>query len=325
MIKFIYDNRFLPLVTLILGVVLFRLAVFSFTDSVPTEVLQRGLFREIIMGLNVYPWLSFWISTGIIILNSLLLGQMVAEYNVIEKPGYSILFFYGILSVLFGATLMLNYAVLGAFFLLFGFSYFYRYLKGQYKRTDLFVSALFMGFAALSVPEFFWSMVFLVVLVLMFKSAEAGEVFVIVFGMLMPYYLISSISYIGEFGLNFKKILILWNTNSFTKTKVDFVNFDWILLANMVLIALFGVFKVFGSYYRFNVDSRRSRLAMGFIGLFILLIYVFKFALYKEFFVVLSVPLSVYTAYLFQMERPSILARLLFYSYFIVVVGYEFW
>ncbi len=327
MIKFIYDNRILPLITLILGVVLLRLAIFSFGDPLTVGLIQRGLFRTLLSALNNYPWWSFWIATLIIILNSLILGQLVWEYNVIEKPGYSIVFFYGILTALFGGTLLMNYVVFGSFFLLLGFWYLYRYLKGQYRRTDLFISALFMGFAALSVPEFFWSMVFLVVLVLVFKATEAAEVFVIVFGILMPYYLISSIGYLSASELDFKSTLALWNFRDLRilENSKGFANLDWILVANVLLVAVFGVIKVFSSYYRFNVDSRRSRLAMGLIGIFVLLVYLFKFNFYRDFFVALSIPLSVYTAYLFQMERPSILARLLFYTYFIVVASYEFW
>jgi len=63
---------------------------------------------------------------------------------------------------------------------------------------------------------------------------------------------------------------------------------------------------------------------MGFIAIFILLIYVLKYAYYREYFVFLSIPLSVYTANLFHMERPSVLSRLLFYAFVLGIIAYSF-
>ncbi len=326
MIKFIYDNRITQLFTLVLGVLMIRLLLFQFQISAEYVSEQRGIFRYFIENINGYQWLSFWLSSALIVFQGLLLGQLISEYNVIDRPGYSILFFYGLLTSLFGGNLLLSYVIIGGVFFLTGLWFLYRYLKGQYKRLDLFVASLFMGLSALSVPELFWSMVFLLVIVLMFKATEAGEVLVIVFGILIPYYLISSVGYLASTDLNFKSTLQLWNMNIRRADWDDFTvpGLDWIVVANLILVALFGVFKVFGSYYRYNVDARRSRLAMGFIAIFILLIYVLKYAYYREYFVFLSIPLSIYTANLFQMEKSSVLSRLLFYAFVLGIIAYSF-
>ena len=326
MIKFIYDNRITQLFALILGLFILRITLFQLNPIEDFYIEQRGIFRYLMVEINYFPWLSFGISTVVIVFHSLILGQIVSEYNIIDRPGYSILFFYGLLSSLFGGSILLSYVIVGQFFMLIGFWYLYRYLKGQYKRADLFVAALFMGVSALSVPEFFWSLVFLIVIVLMFKATQAGEVFTIVFGILIPYYLVSSIGYLASTDLNFKSALQLWNLK-LTNTEIGAFNipsFDWIVIANLMLVGIFGAIKVFGSYYRYNVDSRRSRLAMGFIAIFVLLIYVVKYEQYQAFFVFMSMPIAVYTANLFQIERPSVLTRLLFYIYVIGIVSYGF-
>jgi hypothetical protein len=303
-----------------------RLLLFQF--QIPAEYVteQRGLFRYFIENVNGYIWVSFWLSSTLIIFQGLLLGQLVSEYNVIDRPGYSILFFYCLLTSLFGGNLLLSYVIIGGGFFITGLWFLYRYLKGQYERLDLFLASLFMGVSALNIPELFWSLVFLLVIVLMFKATEAGEVFVIVFGILIPYYLISSIGYLTSTDLNFKSTLQLWNMIISRAVWEDFLvpSLDWIVVANLLLVAVFGVLKVFGNYYRYNVDARRSRLAMGFIAIFILLIYVLKYAYYREYFVFLSIPLSVYTANLFQMERPLVLSRLLFYAFVLGIIAYSF-
>lgn len=218
----------------------------------------------------------------------------------------------------------MNYVILGSLFLLLGLWFLYRYLKGQYKRGDILASALFMGFGALSVPEFFWSIVFLLVIVLIFKTTEAGEVFVIVFGVLMPYYLISSIGYLASTTLNFKTVLLLWNV-PIQAHEFSVPRLDWTVIINLILVALFGVFKVFGNYYRYNVESRRSRLAMGVFALFVLVVCMFKYEEYANFFMLLSLPLSIYTSNVFQAERHSVLFRVLFYVYVFFAVAYGFW
>ncbi len=324
MIKFIYDNRIIQLFTLILGVVILRVLIFQTQEYSDLVLAQRGVFRHLINNVNAMPWLSFSLSTLLVLIQGLLLGQIVFEYNIVDRPGYSILFFYGLLTAMFHGTLLLSYVTLGVLFLLLGFLFLYRYLKGQYKRQDLFVTSLFMGIAALSVPEFFWSMVFLLLIVLIFKATEAGEVFVIVFGILIPYYLISSIGYLASTELNFKSILKLWNLNLVEIPNLRLSSLDLIVIVNLLLVGVFGAFKVFGSYFRYNVDARRSRLAMGFIGIFLLLIFGFKYNHYQEFFVCLCLPLSVYTANLFQIERPSFLWRFLFYGYVLGLISYPF-
>lgn len=324
MIKFIYDNRITQLVTLLFWVVGLRLLMFYSAGTPEYSGIQRGLFRVILEGVNGFVWLSFWLSTVLILLQGLMLSQIAWDYNIADKSGYSILFFYGTLTALFGRSLQMNYVILGSMFLLLGLWFLYRYLKGQYKRGDLLASALFMGVGALSVPEFFWSMVFLLVIVLIFKTTEASEVFVIVFGVLIPYYLISSIGYLASTTLNFKTVLLLWNV-PIQAHDFNVPRLDWTVIINLILVALFGVFKVFGSYYRYNVESRRSRLAMGVFALFVLVICVLKYEEYENFFMLLSVPLSIYTSNLFQAERHSVLYKILFYGYVFFTVAYGFW
>lgn len=324
MIKFIYDNRIIQLFTLILGVFIFRVLIFETHEYSELVMEQRGIFRHIINNVNNMPWFSFGLSTVLIVIQGLLLGHIVFEYNIVDRPGYSILFFYGLLTSLFEGTLLMNYVTLGVLFLLLGFLFLYRYLKGKYKRQDLFVTSLFMGMAALCAQEFFWSMVFLLLILLVFKATEAGEVFVIVFGILIPYYLISSVGYLASTELNFKSAIKLWNVSLVELSKGGLSSIDLIVIVNLLLVGIFGAFKVFGSYFRYNVDARRSRLAMGFISIFLLLIFGLKYKHYQEFFVCLSLPLSVYTANLFQIERPSFLWRFLFFGYVLSLLSYPF-
>lgn len=324
MIKFIYDNRILPLITIVLWIVFLRSIHFVWAlDSDWQPIEQRGLFQYLLAALMLKPTLSFVLSTTVIVFQGLILGQICWEFNIIDKPGYSVLFFFGGISSLFDSSLVLSYISIGSLLMTIGLYFLYKFLKGNYKRNDLFTSAIFMGFAMLFVPEMYWSLVFLVILVLLFKAVEAGDVLVILFGVLMPYYLISSVGYLLSTELNFVTSIQIWRTQAALKLSSNRLwNLDFIVVVNLILVSLFGVFKVFSSYYRYNVESRRSRLAMGVIAIFSLLIWILKYNLFKEYLIILALPLSVYTANLFQMERPPVLVKLLFLLYVTVLLAY---
>jgi hypothetical protein len=323
-IKFIYDNRILPLAVIVLWIVAIRTLHFYWVlDITWPPMEQRGLFQYLLNVVNQNAVLSFVLSTMVILVEGLILGQICWEFNILDKPGYSVLFFFSSISSLFSASLVLNYVILGSFLMVIGLYFLYKFLKGNYQRLDLFTAAIFMGFAMLFVPEMYWSIVFLVILVLLFKAAEAGDVLVILFGILLPYYLISSIGYLFSTKVNFTSSIQIWRSQAIWKPLVSSVwNLDLIIILNLILVSFFGVVKVFGSYYRYNVEARRSRLAMGVIAIFSLLIWVLRYTYYREYLIVLAVPLSVYTANLFQMERYPILVKLLFWLLVAVLVCY---
>jgi hypothetical protein len=326
-INFIYEHRISQWVTVILWIVGLRFLHFYFFDipSIETDS-QRGLFHMIIHWINQNLWLSFTISTILIVAQGLILRYLCWEYAILDKSGYSVLFFYGNLSMLFNGHFLLHYVSLGSVFLLLGIWAFYRFLNGNYQRIYLFFAAFFMGISALAVPEFFWTLVFLVVMVMVFKASEAADVFVILFGFLMPYYLVSSLGYLFNTPLDFKQTLAIWNTNplgGFAFSQKLGIT-ELLILAVLILVAFFGAAKVFANYYRYNIEARRSRLAMGFFGLFITLIWLLNYQVLFEYFILFSIPLSIYTANAFQSEKRILLRNLIFYVYLATVIFYGF-
>jgi len=325
-IKFIYEHRISQWVTVILWIVALRAIHYYFYihDSNGSNLfIERGLFRSVIDAINTQAHWSFFISTLLLIVQGLIIRYLVWEYNALDKSGYSVLFFYGNLSLLFNGHLYLHYVSIGSFFLLLGIWYFYRFLSAGYYRVFLFFSAFFMGISALAVPEFFWSLVFLVLMVMAFKASEALDVFVIVFGFLMPYYLLSSVGYLLGAPLDFKSTLLIWNGVKIPGTsffhQLGLIEIG--VLCFVILFGLYGSMKIFGSYYRHNIDARRSRLAMAFFSLFLLLIWLLNFQAFPDFFLLLCIPLSVYTSQAFQSEKGTLFRNILFYLYVVVVLA----
>jgi len=95
-------------------------------------------------------------------------------------------------------------------------------------------------------------------------------------------------------------------------------------LAYLLLVSFFGVIKVLSSYYRFNVETRRSSLAMSLISAFIFLICVFQYDEYDSYFHLLGFPISLYTATFFKIETPSRLIKFLFWIYILILMAYPY-
>lgn len=324
MIRFLYDNKLTQFFVFTFSVIGLRAAAFLFlsTDDV---IPQKGILQAPLLQLGEFPWLSFSLSTLVFLLQGFLFLRLCDNYNVIERPGLSIFFFIGLFSVLFPSTLSLNFIHIGTLFVLLSWLSFYRFIKEGYNKTFLFLSAFFLGITSLFIPDFYWSLVFLLLIIPFFKPISAADVLVIVFAVLMPYYLIASFGYLFSTDINFKSLLSVWRepTSSLQFLWTEHI-WEYSLIGNLLLIGFFGVFKVGSTYYRYNVETRRSRLAMLLISLFIFLIVLVQFDEYSTYFHLLSFPLGLYTATVFNLNRPSNAIKMLFWLYILLLIVFPY-
>ena len=110
-----------------------------------------------------------------------IINKLCWEYNVVEKPGYIVLYFFAILNSCFIENYYVSNIQIGNMFVLIGMNYLYMFIKNNYDRRWLFLSALFYGMAALCIPEHFWVIVFLIVIVILFKPILPVDIFAILF------------------------------------------------------------------------------------------------------------------------------------------------
>ena len=325
MIKFLYDNKLTQFFVFTLWVLLLRVAAFLILKDIGS-LLQKGVLMEVLILLQNIPWLSFSLSTLFFLIQSFLFLRICDEYNVIERPGLSIFFFLGLYSTLFPSNLGMGFIQFGATFVLLSWLFFYRFIKEGYSKPLLFLSAFFLGVSGLCIPDFYWSIIFLLMIIPVFKTISAADVLVIVFAIIMPYYLLSSLGYLFSTDINFSTLLGVWRESASLNRGFEWTEHVWdvVLLANLLLVSFFGVIKVLSSYYRFNVETRRSRLAMSLISVFIFLICLFQYDEYDSYFYLLGFPISLYTATVFNIENPSRLIKFLFWVYIFILMVYPF-
>lgn len=315
MISKLYENQIGTLLTVLLIFVTAAVGEYYFFHDELSVPENNGLLQSFFKGLNKIFTLSFSVKLIIIGLEGLLLNQLCTQYNIADQSGYSVFSFYVFSYLIFPKQLLFNQMDLGIFLVLLGIIFLYKYLKENYKKTHLFLSGFFLGFAALFIPEFFWSIALLLGGVLIFKSINTSDVIVIVFGLYMPYYLIASLGYLFSTELNFMNVWKYWRVNQVTETLSWGKNgLDWVLILSFIAISLLGAMKFYGTYFRYNVETRRSKLALSVIAGFIVMVFIFRSKQYENYFSLLALPFSVYSSSFFEGRK------LLFWKNLVIIL-----
>ena len=166
MINRLFDNKIGSLALVIIIFIAIRIPIFTLHQNDTFNIVNNGIFSKILNQINHNSLFSFILSSIVIFIEGLLINKLCWEYNVVEKPGYIVFYFFAILNSCFIENFYLSNIQIGNMFVLIGMNYLYLFIKNNYDRRWLFLSALFYGLAALSIPEHFWIIVFLIVIVI---------------------------------------------------------------------------------------------------------------------------------------------------------------
>ncbi len=301
MIKKFFDNKIGSLALVIIVLLMIRIPVFLLLPKVSADSVNNGILASFLNQINQSALLSFSLSFMVVIIEGLLINKLCWEYNVVEKPGYIVLYFFGVLNSCFIENFYITNIQFGNLFVLLGINYLYLFIKNNYNRIWLFLGSLMFGLSALCIPEHFWVIVFLIAMVILFKPILPVDIFAIVFGLLMPYYVVSSIGYLFSFKFDF------FNSWQFWVLKNKRIDFHWfkngpeiLLIVTLLVFVFVGVLKVIGSYFRSNVDTRRSKLAMLVFGIYVIAIFLLRFKDYGHYFIIASVPASVFISSFYE-------------------------
>jgi hypothetical protein len=272
--------------------------------------------------LNQLNTLSFILSTLFILIQGLLLNRLAMDFGIVERPGYSVLFFSTLLNSSFLESFALSHIHIGMVVLLLGVVLIYKYLQENLKVTHLFLSSFFWGISALCVPEFYWSIILLITIVLLFKTVKPSDIVVIIFGLFMPFYIISALGYLTTSSIDFINTWKIWIIQ-YQPITLNWLSNGWdiLLISIFGTVAIFGLIKFYAFYYRYNVETRRSKLAFTVISAYMILVFVFRAKEYSMYFGVLSMPMAVYISNYFKGEKLQFWKDLTAY----ILFGYWVW
>ncbi len=307
MIKWVFDNSLGNLIVFCLLLIGLRSGMFVFHSGNIEPIIQVGFLSKYTNYVNKFPVLAIVITTLLVLFKGFFINKMVINYNILEKPGYSVFFFYVLLNSAFPSNLMLNNVNIAEVFFLFGIIMIYRFIKNNYAKNILFISAMLFGLSAMCIPEFYWSIILLISSVIIFKPVKVSDVVVILTGMFMPYYLIASLSFLISNELQFLNVWEFWIV-VFKEVKFEWGKngMDLLVIGVTMIYGLFGLARFFGTFYRSNVETRRSKLAMAVISFFVSFIFIYRSNQYEEYFSLFTIPLSMVLPAIFEDKKINI-------------------
>ena len=202
----------------------------------------------------------------------------------------------------------------------------FQFLEKNYKKSVLLQASFLYGVSALTLSEFYWAFVLMISAIIIFKAVKLSDILIIIFGMVIPFYIVASLGYLFSWDWSISNNWRSWLLDV-RSTGVDWTNsgLDITTILLMVMIALFGVLRQVSTYYRFNVETRRSLLAMMVIALFLFLVFIARWYVYREYFLVLGIPLAIYHSIFFKRERKNWWISGVWYLSFLIAISPTWW
>jgi hypothetical protein len=177
-------------------------------------------------------------------------------------------------------------------------------LRDGYSTVLLFYSAMAFGIAILIVPDHLLILLFILSCVLVFKTIVIRDVLAIVFGLVLPYYVLRSLIFINNWDVT--------TVSNITTTPINIDGFGqgvagvftrYSVYLAFFTVAVFGLMKVSGNYFSDNVEVRRSKLVVILFFIYSLLLLALHFRELKSFHLLTAFPAAILIAYFFTGEK----------------------
>lgn len=272
---------------------------------IPKEavILKPGILAPLVSWINQYTVLSVVISLVMVVILALLINEMVRSQAIMRPVGYLPAYFFILLQSIYPENMWLTEYHFGNFCIFLGLILLLR-LRDGYSTVLLFYIALAFGLAILIVPDHLMILLFILACVLVFKTIVIRDVLAIVFGLVMPYYVLRSLIFINQWDIS--------TVSSITTTPINIDGFSngimgiftkYSVYVTFLLVAIMGLLKVSGNYFSDTVEVRRSKLVIILFFVYSLLLLALHWRELKSFHLLTAFPAAILIAYFFTGEK----------------------
>jgi hypothetical protein len=234
---------------------------------------------------------------------ALMINEMVRSHAMMRPVGYLPAYFFILLQSIYPENMLLTEYHFGNFCVFLGLILLLR-LRDGYSTVLLFYSALAFGLAILIVPDHLLILLFILACVLVFKTIVIRDVLAIVFGLVMPYYVLRSLIFINQWDVS--------AVSNITTTPINMDSFGlgimgiftkYSVYVTFLVVAIMGLLKVSGNYFSDNVEVRRSKLVVILFFVYSLLLLALHWRELKSFHLLTAFPAAILIAYFFTGEK----------------------
>jgi hypothetical protein len=302
MIKRLSDHSIFTLVILLLFALCLRLpALWIIPKS--GIVFKPGLLFSWVDWINQWPVFSVLISAVIVMGQALFVNFICRTHGLVQPVGYLPAYFFILVQSLFPENLLLTEYHLGNLLVFIGLACFFQ-LKDGYNTVTLFYGSLCFGAAILIVPDHLMILLFLIACVLVYKNIVISDILAIVFGLVMPYYLMKSLAFIFQWDLK--------AMHSVETTPIDMTSFGsgislifikYTVFALFSLFVIFGMLRQIGGYFQNNVNVRRSKLVVILFFVYSIFLMLIHWKEIRNFHLLAAFPAAIFLASFFSGER----------------------
>jgi hypothetical protein len=147
-------------------------------------------------------------------------------------------------------------------------------------------------------------LLFVLACVVVYKTIVIRDVLAIVFGLTLPYYVLRSLIFINGWDLS--------SMSNITTTPINIEVFGsgvaglfagYSAFAFFLFLSLFGLIRQMGTYYKDNVEVRRSKLVVILFFVYSLLLMLLHWKELKSFHLLLAFPAAIFIASFFTGEK----------------------
>lgn len=302
MINRLKDHGLLTLLLVILLAMAIRIPALWL---IPKEAVisKPGILATLVSWINQYTVLSVVVSLIMVVALALMINEMVRSHAMMRPVGYLPAYFFILLQSIYPENMLLTEYHFGNFCIFLGLILLLR-LRDGYSTVLLFYSALAFGLAILIVPDHLLILLFILACVLVFKTIVIRDVLAIVFGLVMPYYVLRSLIFINQWDVS--------AVSNITTTPINMDSFGhgimgtftkYSVYVTFLVVAIMGLLKVSGNYFSDNLEVRRSKLVVILFFVYSLLLLALHWRELKSFHLLTAFPAAILIAYFFTGEK----------------------
>lgn len=272
---------------------------------VPQEAVisKPGMLSSLVSWINQWPIVSVVFSLVMVVSLAFMINEMVRSHAMMRPVGYLPAYFFILLQSIYLENMLVSEYHFGNFFVFLGLILLLR-LRDGYSTVLLFYSALAFGLAILIVPDHLLILLFILACVLVFKTIVIRDVLAIVFGLVLPYYVLRSLIFING-----------WDVSAVSNITTTPLNIEGLgngfigvitkysVYVSFLIVAMFGLLKVSGNYFSDNVEVRRSKLVVILFFIYSLLLLALHWRELKSFHLLTAFPAAILIAYFFTGEK----------------------
>ena len=326
MIKFFRGSGFGPIVLLVLVAAGLWAALFISPPVVPRPSGETvmPLWSLILTSLGKAPLMAVIISMLLMFLLVIIMVRFNTSVFFISRRTYFPAFIYIILYSLFPGNMVLNPALPAAILIMIGLWRMVSAYRQNGVAYNFFDAAMIISSAGLFYPDALWFILFVLIGALLLRSPDIRELTVALFGAALPWALFYAIWYLS--GKDPGTLSQIIYNNLFDE--VPSVYWSRTLIILLVLVALNflpGLFALMSEMSTKKVKSRKTFAMLLWMLTISAGIYIVLPSVSVEVIAIAAIPVSYIIANYYAFTRRIILAEILFYGMFIMLVISRLW